>query len=143
MGPAGQGEVGGFNPMSCPTAKVDSPETRESRQGLSNSKMARSSLPKAGAGPWVPEDGACYFWGLVGRRIKIGATVRLSSRLRELRYQNQLPCVPYLAVTTGGSRQEREYHDRFRAFHINGDWFSPAPEILAEIARLTTPDAVD
>lgn len=45
------------------------------------------------------------------------------------------------ALRVGDSKMEREYHRRFAPFRLRGEWFSPAPEILAEIDRLKEPAA--
>lgn len=89
-------------------------------------------------GPWVDADGYCYFWGVPSRRIKIGSTSNPRLRERTLRYQYNLPCISFLAVMTGGSAVEAAYHARFAEHRIEGEWFHPAPEILAEIARLNS-----
>ncbi len=34
---------------------------------------------------------------------------------------------------------EQGYHGRFKAHRLHGEWFAPHPDILAEIARFTTP----
>jgi hypothetical protein len=41
-------------------------------------------------------------------------------------------------VTAGGLHVELEYHQRFRAHHLRGEWFERCPEIEAEIERLNT-----
>ena len=82
-------------------------------------------------------NGVVYFFGLRNRRIKIGTTTRPDARLRELR-SCYMRWAPMLAQTPGGVELERQYHARF-AQHRHGktEWFDPAPEILAEIDRIT------
>lgn len=71
--------------------------------------------------------------------IKIGFSGFLPSRLTSIRKETGSgPLVP-LAVTTGGRLRESAYHFQFRAHRLHGEWFNPHPDILAEIARLTTP----
>lgn len=85
----------------------------------------------------MADNGIVYFFGIRNRRIKIGHTIDLGLRLRTLRYQNGLPCVNYLATVPGGRELERAYHEKF-AEHRHGrtEWFSPHPDILAEIDRI-------
>lgn len=80
--------------------------------------------------------GTIYFVGFGDGPIKIGFTANLDYRMEHL----QTAC-PYklelLATVKGGLGTERELHTRFAEHRIRGEWFSPAPDILAEIARLT------
>ena len=69
--------------------------------------------------------------------IKIGFTTDLKKRLKSLQTgsPNKLEV---LAVVEAGGAQERAYHEQFAAHRLNGEWFDPHPDILAEIARLNT-----
>lgn len=71
-----------------------------------------------------------------GSPIKIGFTTDLKKRLKSLQTgsPNKLEV---LAVVAACVTQERAYHERFAAHRLNGEWFDPHPDILAEIARLT------
>ena len=93
-----------------------------------------------------PRDiGDVYFLGLYqtwGDRalalIKIGSSKKLHSRINTIKsclgpFKGEL-----LAVTTGGLNQERAYQKRFADHCDGGEWFTPAPDILAEIERLNT-----
>ncbi|MBU1253573.1 MAG: GIY-YIG nuclease family protein [Alphaproteobacteria bacterium] len=88
-----------------------------------------------GGGPRVPETGMVYFWGDPSRKIKIGTTSRPAGRHRELRSTTGLPG-KMLATVHGGTDLEQAYHRRFAEWRQRGEWFSPAPAILAEIERL-------
>ena len=87
----------------------------------------------------TPTFSTIYFIGPEGGPIKIGYTANLTARLRSLRLANALP-ISLLASVEGPTRLEREYHRRFAAHRLHGEWFAPHPDILAEIDRLTTKD---
>jgi len=77
-----------------------------------------------------------YFIRSAGGPIKIGVSNNVPKRLRGL--QTSSPYKLELACTVvGGAMQEPEYHALFAEHRLEGEWFSPAPEIEAEIARLT------
>lgn len=61
------------------------------------------------------------------------AAERLGICERTLRRLRQKGEIAYIALT------ERAYHERFMKHHLRGDWFSPHPDILAEIERLNAP----
>ncbi|MCW1431424.1 GIY-YIG nuclease family protein [Novosphingobium sp. JCM 18896] len=84
----------------------------------------------------LPDDGLVYFIqaGENGP-IKIGTTTNLRMRVKKLQ-QAQAEKLAVRALRKGGVATERKYHARFKAHHKRGEWFNPAPEILAEIERL-------
>lgn len=69
--------------------------------------------------------------------IKIGRSKDPKGRLSVLQTGHSEP-LSLAACTPGGSELEGEYHARFAAHRLHREWFAPAPEILAEIDRLTT-----
>lgn len=78
-----------------------------------------------------------YFIGCE-QAIKIGVAKCVNKRFATL--QTHSPSkLEVLAVIEGGRKEEREYHARFAAHRLHGEWFAPHPDILAEITRLTTP----
>lgn len=81
----------------------------------------------------------CYFIGTGNGPVKIGVSGKVKNRLRELQSGS-----PYklhiLAEVEGGYVAERRYHKRFSEHRLEGEWFAPHPDILAEIERLTTKD---
>ena len=83
----------------------------------------------------VPKPVTIYFIGPANGPIKIGFAKRLSFRLRELQLANSYP-LGVLASVEGPMLLEREYHHKFAAHRLHGEWFSRAPAILAEIERL-------
>jgi len=69
--------------------------------------------------------------------IKIGVSVDPKKRLKGLQTAHPFK-LELLCVVSGAGRKESEYHQRFAEFRLEGEWFSPAPEILSEISRLST-----
>lgn len=67
--------------------------------------------------------------------IKIGVAADVDARVRHLQTAQAEPLV-VLAVTGGGQKQEFAYHQRFAGYRLHGEWFSPHPEILAEVNSL-------
>ena len=67
--------------------------------------------------------------------IKIGLTVNPEVRLSGLQTANS-EVLRLVAAQLGGRRLEMDYHNQFKAHHIRGEWFTPHPDILAEIGRL-------
>lgn len=76
-----------------------------------------------------------YFIGSAGGPIKIGISVDPAKRVRQLQtgYPYELKV---FATVRGGCLLEPEYHARFAAHRLQGEWFNPHPEVLAEIERL-------
>jgi Meiotically up-regulated gene 113 len=69
------------------------------------------------------------------RCIKIGCSGNVGTRFHEL----QIACpvrLHVIGLCPGGSRVERELQKRFRAYNLWGEWYLPAPEILALVATL-------
>ena len=85
-----------------------------------------------------PPDGFCYFAGGEDGPIKIGYSRSPRRRLSEVR-RGCVEKIALMAVANGGRCRERYYHTIFAAHRRDGEWFDRAPEILAEIERLSTP----
>jgi hypothetical protein len=84
-----------------------------------------------------PASHLIYFVGSDGGAIKIGFTQQpIKARLKCI--QNGSPVKLHVLATQNAPRErERVYHDRFRAHRLHGEWFTPHPDILAEIERLS------
>jgi hypothetical protein len=65
-------------------------------------------------------------------RIKIGTTVRLSQRLRQLVAEHGNGLI-VLAVTDGDRDIEQALHQRFAGLRIVGEWFEPGDDLLGFI----------
>lgn len=88
------------------------------------------------------ENSSIYYIHRAGH-IKIGYTTQLAKRMTALaRGGDKRPaCVgigplELLHHHTGGPASERQLHRKFAAFHVTGEWFRAAPELLAHIDRL-------
>lgn len=102
-------------------------------------------------GPDVPDvtnplGAVCYFIAACdgdGRIeiIKIGFTTQITGRMNSLRSNSGPYKLVLVAATLGGRDQERSYHRRFAEHHLGSEWFSPHPDILAEIERLKSETA--
>lgn len=85
--------------------------------------------------PRYPNRPVVYFVRAVNGLIKIGSTKYFDSRFQSL--QNGSPVELTVLVTIGGDRtKEFTYHSRFAEHRLHGEWFSPHPDILAEIERI-------
>ena len=95
---------------------------------LGKQRMPPRAAEIVGMRGWV------YFVAAACGSIKIGRTNNVVYRLMDLQCANPQK-LELLAVAVDGSR-EAEYHRRFAAHRLHGEWFTPHPDILAEIARL-------
>lgn len=82
-----------------------------------------------------PKDHVVYFVQAECGLIKIGTTGTIAWRLESLRGQSPV-ALTLLATTPGRRTEEFAYHARFAEHRLHGEWFSPHPDILAEIERL-------
>jgi hypothetical protein len=69
------------------------------------------------------------------RRIKIGVSSNTKTRLVNMRVHSPYK-LALLKVVPGGAHLEIEFHKKFAADRVCGEWFRPPPELLAEIDRL-------
>ncbi len=68
--------------------------------------------------------------------IKIGFTAgRPEDRLKALQTAHSYK-LELIATSRGTREHEKELHDRFRAYQLEGEWFKPHPELLAFISVL-------
>jgi hypothetical protein len=73
-----------------------------------------------------------------GGLIKIGTTIRLSDRLKQLATE----CgeeLQVLAVVEGSRPEERDLHQRFGHLRRHGEWFEPGDDLLAFVVRDAQP----
>ena len=73
-----------------------------------------------------------------GDFIKVGYASDIEAILRQFRRFNPVP-VSVLGYVRGGATLEREVHKLFGAFHVRGEWFDVAPELLAFAAEHSAP----
>lgn len=67
--------------------------------------------------------------------VKIGISRDVERRRGELQRLEREP-LRVLATLEGTTQDERALHQRFAAHRLHGEWFSPAPELLAHVAAL-------
>jgi hypothetical protein len=78
-----------------------------------------------------------YFVQAQSGEIKIGSTNHWARRFAALRYDADGP-LRCLALIDGDMADERALHKRFADYRIHGEWFSPAPDVLAFIGGETS-----
>lgn len=101
-------------------------------QLLKSQRDERERRKVRGAGKvWIT---AVYFI-LSPQAVKIGRSNNPKRRLAVLQTSHPEP-LTLAAQRDGGRELEAEYHKRFAEFRLSGEWFSPAPEIIAEIERI-------
>jgi len=72
------------------------------------------------------------------RPIKIGITENLPARLDALQTSS-----PYLLALLGywparkGLETEREMHEKWNQYRLEGEWFFPAPDLIREVTRIS------
>ena len=66
--------------------------------------------------------------------VKIGRAKDLRTRFSSLQVSSVVPLV-LLGYVHGGADKESEIHEKFRAYHLRGEWFLMAPEVESFIAR--------
>lgn len=76
-----------------------------------------------------------YFIAGRGGAIKIGYSRDPKARMRAHQTSHPEP-LRLIATVHGGRDLEAEYHRRFAEHRVNGEWFKPAPELLAEIRQI-------
>jgi hypothetical protein len=69
-----------------------------------------------------------YFFR-AGDAIKIGVTRDVERRRRALATGSAVP-LELLATLPGGRRLEKRLHERFKRFHVRGEWFRADEELL-------------
>lgn len=87
------------------------------------------------AGEW-PVGDVVYFIGPVDGPVKIGFTNNLHGRYRDLKYMSPSPIHVWTYVF-GTFALEKQYHARFKACRLHGEWFDRTEELVAEIDRLS------
>jgi hypothetical protein len=69
-----------------------------------------------------------------GKAVKIGHTHNIVARLGNMQANNpqELDC---LLLLRGKGHEERDWHKRFKAEHIRGEWFRLSPRIKRAIEK--------
>ena len=79
---------------------------------------------------------AYFIQQVSGGPIKIGSATDPHARLATLQTGSPQP-LRLLAAIDGGERKERAMHHQFSHLRIAGEWFRPAPELLALIKEVS------
>lgn len=66
--------------------------------------------------------------------IKIGATRSVVKRLKTLQTGSHVP-LTVLGVVPGGFELESDLHRQLMDYQLEGEWFSPTPEVMAVVKR--------
>lgn len=83
-----------------------------------------------------------YFIQSADGPIKIGLSGDVRKRIKGLQSSSPMK-LALLCEVKGGGLMESDYHARFSAHRLHGEWFHPHPDILAEIERLNAEAAHD
>lgn len=76
-----------------------------------------------------------YFIGNGRGQVKIGFSLRPFERLKML--QTASPdTLEILAMAPGREDKEKFYHEKYREYHINGEWFEQGDKLKIEIEVL-------
>jgi len=70
-----------------------------------------------------------------GGAIKIGVTCDVERRLRALATGSAVP-LELLGTLPGGRRLEKKLHERFKRFHVRGEWFRGDETLLCALRDL-------
>lgn len=83
---------------------------------------------------------AVYFIQAVGGGgpIKIGTTIRLSERLKQLIKDAGQP-LQVLAVVDGGPAEEKQLHERFSHLRVVDEWFEAGDDLIGFIVAEASP----
>lgn len=76
-----------------------------------------------------------YFVQAENGLIKIGVSNDPRARLRSLQTGSPVDLTLLGAAPGRGREMEAELHERFAAHRVRGEWFQPAPELIAYICR--------
>jgi hypothetical protein len=123
-------------PITLPRKRRGPLEMRAAREAEYQARKAREEAEHIA---WMDStgsrNGVCYFLACEEGLVKIGYSRDLWQRVSQIR-----PTCMYkltvLAVAPGGRSRESHYHHKFREHREFGEWFTRAPEIEEEMARL-------
>lgn len=119
---------GSASPKYIPLPHCDAPNFAAEVMRL-NAMYPRQRKPVH----WEDAPSWIYFIASATGEIKIGRAVSPERRLITLQAGNPFE-LRLLAISPGGVIEEQEYHRRFAAHRIRGEWFSGSPSIMEEIA---------
>ncbi len=116
-------------------------ENLAERAGISEFDVERlnESLKLWGIIPITSDEGFVYFVrSEKTHAIKIGFTAgKVEDRLSALQTAHPYK-LQVLAASRGNRKYEKDLHERFRQFRLEGEWFEPHPDLMAFISVLPT-----
>lgn len=112
-----------FEPCPDQSNGVFEMPTNDDHDGTSVVYFVQSDTPDGSPGP-----------------IKVGHTTIGTLRMYQLQVWAPWP-LRLVATMLGGRREEALLHQRFSEFRLHGEWFAPAPPLLALIASLQNTEA--
>jgi hypothetical protein len=77
-----------------------------------------------------------YFIQASTGHIKIGTAIDPAERLATLQVAHALP-LRLLGSIEGGRATEKALHALYAAYRVSGEWFEPAPELMARIGGIS------
>jgi hypothetical protein len=91
------------------------------------SDLKGATIPHVPSQPKVRRKAVVYFIDAIGgNRIKIGRTMRLSARLRNLQAMSPLE-LRVIHSLSGSHDLERALHIQFKEHRLHGEWFAAEP----------------
>jgi hypothetical protein len=112
----------------------------QSEEGWESREFARSlGLPDAFHSFASRGTSCVYFVRLPDGRIKIGYSRDLRQRFRLLLSETGNPGLQIVGWCHGTRKDEKRLHEELKAHALGGEWFEPAPAVLAALVREVLP----
>jgi hypothetical protein len=123
--------------IDVPVIRLLNPE-EQAQRGAERDEQARIYRAEAEERRRLKARRWVYFMqerGTTTAPVKIGIS-RDVERRRGERQRAEGIILSVLATMEGTVKDEQAFHQRFAAHRLHGEWFTPAPEILAQAALL-------
>ena len=127
------------NQMLAPGLPVGSPERTALFRELRRTFCEDWRTAEEAAEAERKADAGDLYFVTAGSAVKIGRTTDMQSRLRYIQGHNHERVVVAVLLEGEGWR-ERDYHRRFKAYRLHGEWFKLSPEIRKVIEELRNAD---
>lgn len=121
-------------------SESSAPLAARSGEGWESREFARSlGLPDAFHSFASRGTSCVYFVRLPNGRIKIGYSRDLRQRFRLLLSETGNPGLQIVGWCHGTRKDEKRLHEELKAHALGGEWFEPAPVVLAALVREVLP----
>lgn len=97
--------------------------------------MATATLEPPAPERMPPGSVVYYFGNPTTRAVKIGTTMRLAGRMRDLSLESGTQLV-LLATEPGGRRTELRRHRQFGRLRLIGEWFRKDPWLMKHVGEV-------